>query len=141
MTAAKRLADSDPILELYIGLSVILNRLGLRRDAIVHFSWSFNAWKNPLPDLIAIGEAYRQESEIDSARSVYKEGIELFGAHSGIDSKAPHHLKRLIESGEPAGSSARNSIAILAMYSDTSLPKNFCQYAQHSGETGPFRLT
>ncbi len=141
MTAAKRLADSDPIPELYIGLSVILNRLGLRRDAIVHFSWSFNAWKNPLPDLIAIGVAYRQESEIDSARSVYKEGIELFGAHSGIDSKAPHHLKRLIESRESAGSSARNSIAILAMYSDTSLPKNFCKYAQHSGETGPFRLT
>ena len=97
--------------------------------------------KNPLPDLIAIGEAYRQKSEIDSARSVYKEEIELFGGHSGIDSKAPHHLKRLIESRESAGSSARNSIAILAMYSETSLPKHFCQYAQHSGETGPFRRT
>ena len=141
MTAAKRLADSDPILELYIGLSVILNSLGLRRDAIVHFSWSFNAWKNPLPDLIAIGEAYRQESEIDSARSVYKEGIKLFGEHGRIDSKAPHHIKRLIERREQVGSSARNSFAILAMYSDTSLPKNFCQYAQHSGETGPFRRT
>jgi|GEM_PF-1701614 hypothetical protein len=97
--------------------------------------------KNPLPDLIAIGEADRQESEIDSTRSVYKEGIELFGAHSGIDSKAPQHLKRLIEPREPAGSSAQNSIAILAMYSETSLPKHFCQYAQHSGETGPFRRT
>ena len=97
--------------------------------------------KNPLPDLIAIGEAYRQESEIDSTRSVYKEGIELFGAHSGIDSKAPQDLKRLIEPREPAGSSAQNSIAMLAMYSETSLPKHFCQYAQHSPKTGPFRRT
>jgi len=89
LTAAKRLADSHPIPEVYIGLSVILIRLGLRRDAIVHFSWSFNALGSPVPDLIAIGEAYRQESEIDSARSVFKEGIKLFGEHGGIDSKAP----------------------------------------------------
>ena len=81
--------------------------------------------KNPLPDLIAIGEAYRQESEIDSTRSVYNEGIELFGAHSGIDSKAPQHLKRLIEPREPAGSSAQNSIAILAMYSETRYRNTF----------------
>jgi hypothetical protein len=74
LTAAKRLADSHSIPEVYIGLSVILIRLGLRCDAIVHFSWSFNAWGNPVPNLIAIGEAYREESEIDSAKSDYKEG-------------------------------------------------------------------
>ena len=93
--------------------------------------------KNPLPDF----PADRQESEINSTRSVYKERIELFGARCGIDSKAPQHLKRLIEPTKPPGNSAQNSIAILVMYSETSLPKHFCQYAQHSGETGPFRRT
>ena len=87
MTAAKYSRIGGPLLS-----------TGGLGEAIQHLR-TVNA-QHPSPAaLFTLGLAYLYAGQIDSAHSAYRQGVDAFGEHSGIDTGAPDHLRWLIRSG------------------------------------------
>ncbi len=77
----------------YLGWNLML---GEKTDeAIRHLERARSQRPSPAA-LFNLGFSYLRAGQVDVARSVYREGVELFGAQSGEEAQAPENLRWLI---------------------------------------------
>jgi len=77
-------------------LSNIAEMLGEKTDeAIRHLERARSQRPSPAA-LFNLGFSYLRAGQVDVARSVYREGVELFGVQSGEEAQAPKNLRWLI---------------------------------------------
>ena len=97
--AYRKAIDLDPLLtEVHVSLGRNLLLDGVDSEAIRHFQAARTLQPSPAV-LFNLGFAYLRTGQVDSARSAYREGVELFGVNGGTDMKAPDNLRRLIREG------------------------------------------
>jgi tetratricopeptide (TPR) repeat protein len=94
----------------YLGWNLML---GEKTDeAIRHLERARSQRPSPAA-LFNLGFSYLRAGQVDVARSVYREGVELFGAQSGEEAQAPENLRWLIRRDLHAG--ARDSVTVLGV--------------------------